>query len=242
LLSWELHTSTCSLFMILQQLMKKKPETRCFLNSTGDTIQRTTTLRKVHIQPIHSTPAKRIKEFRQMVQAIHDKKLRLVMDVVYNHTYETTTFDRICTGILLPYRWLCRYTNGSGCGNEIATERPMVRKFIIDSVKHWVKIIISTGSGSISWGLIDIETMVQVVRELKAIDPSIIIYGEPWTGGSTSLPGEFQVTKGRQRNLSFGVFNDHFRDAVRGNNSDSLTLQELMLPAKLQYWTKSSMA
>jgi pullulanase len=165
------------------------------------------------------TPAKRIKEFRQMVQALHDRKLRLVMDVVYNHTYETTTFDRIVPFYYYRTDGLCRYTNGSGCGNEIATEKPMVRKFIIDSVKHWAKTYNIDGFRFDLMGLIDINTMVQVVRELKAIDPGIIIYGEPWTGGSTPLSGELQVTKGKQRNLHFGVFNDHFRDAIRGNNS-----------------------
>jgi pullulanase len=164
-------------------------------------------------------PVKRIREFRQMVQAIHDKNLRVVMDVVYNHTYETTTFDRLVPGYYYRTDHLCRYTNGSGCGNEIATERPMIRKFIVDSLKHWVKTYNVDGFRFDLMGLIDIDTMIQIVRELRTIDPGLLIYGEPWTAGGSSLPGDMQTTKGRQRNLGFSVFNDHFRDAIRGNNS-----------------------
>jgi pullulanase len=164
------------------------------------------------------TPSVRVKELRQMIQALHDKNIRVVMDVVYNHTYDSTPFDGTVPGYFYRTDYLGRLTNGSGCGNEVATERPMVRKFILDSLKHWAADYNLDGFRFDLMGIIDMETMQAISCEMRKIDPTLLIYGEPWNGGNSSLPREFQTIKGRQRCSGFSVFNDNFRNAIRGNN------------------------
>jgi type I pullulanase len=153
-----------------------------------------------------------------MVQALHNKNIRVVMDVVYNHTMDNTAFDPIVPGYYYRTDDMGTNTNGSGCGNEVASERPMVRKFIVDSVKHWAKDYSIDGFRFDLMGIIDRKTMELLTDELHRMDPSIIVYGEPWGGGWSSLPGEMQTTKGTQRGKNFSVFNDNIRNAIRGNN------------------------
>lgn len=170
-----------------------------------------------------ANPAKRIREFRKMVQSLHNSKIRVIMDVVYNHTVNNSIFDPIVPGYYYRSDRFGVYTNGSGCGNEVASERPMVRKFITDSVRHWAKDYNVDGFRFDLMGLIDIQTMEEIVEDMHKIDPTIIVYGEPWTAGGSSLPERMQTAKKNlpyifKDGIKLAAFNDDFRDAVRGGN------------------------
>ncbi len=163
----------------------------------------------------------RIMEFKLMVKALHDAGIGVIMDVVYNHTYYTkkSPFQLMVPGYYYRRAEKCQPANGSGCGNEMATEKPMMRKFIIDSVKYWAEEYHIDGFRFDLMGLIDKETMAEVERELHKIDESIIIYGEPWYALPPQLHPERRMFKGRQRGMNIAVFNDHFRDSIRGDNN-----------------------
>ncbi|GIP24974.1 hypothetical protein J23TS9_01040 [Paenibacillus sp. J23TS9] len=164
-------------------------------------------------------PGVRILEFKEMIMALHRKGIRVIMDVVYNHTFgvEDGPFEAIVPGYYYRRDAEGRLTNGSGVGNEMATERPMVRKYILDSVRYWAEEYHVDGFRFDLMGLIDTETIIQIARELHSeVDPSILIYGEPWTGGDTPL--QQQTLKGSQMNKGFAVFNDHFRGAIKGDS------------------------
>jgi pullulanase len=127
-------------------------------------------------------PVARITEFKAMVQSLHNAGIRVVMDVVYNHTYQTGTwpFDAIVPGYYYRVTDAGVYADGSGCGNEVASERPMVRKFIIDSCRYWASEYNVDGFRFDLMGLIDTPTMKALTEELRRdIDPTILIYGEP---------------------------------------------------------------
>ncbi len=166
----------------------------------------------------------RIIEFKKMVKALHDKNIGVIMDVVYNHTYRTinSPFTILAPGYYYRFNYQGQYANGSGCGNEIASERPMVRKFIIDSVKHWAKEYHIDGFRFDLMALIDKKTMLRIESTLHEIDPSILIYGEPWSAGDTPLPVEKRITRGKQYELNIAVFNDHFRNAIKGDNDGDI--------------------
>lgn len=174
-------------------------------------------------------PAKRIREFKAMVQALHDQGIRVVLDVVYNHTFVTglesdmSVFDKIVPGYFYRSDDQGNLTNGSGVGNEVATERPMVSKYVRDSVKYWAEEYNVDGFRFDLMKLIDLQTTRAIIRDLKEIDPSIIIYGEPWSGGSTPLAAELQIEKGKQRGEGFAVFNDNIRGAIKGGSDDVST-------------------
>ncbi len=170
-----------------------------------------------------SDPTKRINEFKQMVQALHDADIRVVMDVAYTHTFDTanSAFNKIVPGYY--YRTLdapTDYANGSGQGNEIATERAMVRKFILDSVKYWAREYNIDGFKFSLMGLLDTTTASMITSQLKSeIDPTILVYGEPWQeGGSPLMNG---VSKGEQKNQGYAVFNDNLRTAMIGYSDNS---------------------
>lgn len=168
-------------------------------------------------------PTCRIIEAKAMIKALHDAGIGVIMDVVYNHTYDITTgpFEKVVPGYYYRSNDNGEYTNGSGCGNEVASERPMVRKFIKDSVKYWAKEYGMDGFRFDLMGLIDTETMKQITKELKEeVNPNIIIYGEPWTGGSSGLASESQTLKGSQKGTDFGVFNDNIRSAIKGDSDN----------------------
>ncbi|MDR1466781.1 MAG: type I pullulanase [Treponema sp.] len=168
-------------------------------------------------------PIVRIVEFKQMVQAFHDAGIRVVMDVVYNHTYKVSggPFSAVRNYFYRTDR-MGRLTNGSACGNEVASERPMARKFITDSVLYWAKEYHVDGFRFDLMGLIDVGTMTNLVKELRSkVDPSIIVYGEPWVAGYSPLPVDEQTVIGKQKGLGFAVFNDRLRGAVKGGSDDA---------------------
>jgi pullulanase len=145
------------------------------------------------------------------------------MDVVYNHTYQSGgwPFDSLVPGYYYRVNIDGKYSNGSACGNEIASERPMVKKFIIDSCKYWAREYGVDGFRFDLMGLIDIPTMKQLTEELRRIDPTIIIYGEPWQAGGSILPKHLQTVIGPQKGLGFAVFNDRLRGAIKGGSDDA---------------------
>jgi pullulanase len=166
--------------------------------------------------------ASRVVEFKRLVDALHRKGFKVVMDVVYNHTAEYRphkiySFEGLVPGYYYRLRPDGSYYNGSGTGNEMRSEAPMVRKFFLDSVKYWVTEYGVDGFRFDLMGLIDLQTMKQITEELQAIKPDIIVYGEPWTGGETPIT---PTTKGMQKGLGFSVFGDHFRDAIKGGVFD----------------------
>jgi pullulanase len=163
----------------------------------------------------------RVKEFKEMIKSFKENHIGVVMDVVYNHTYQTedSDFNKIVPGYFYRIDRFGAYSNGSGCGNEIASERSMVRKFIIDSVKRWAKEYKIDGFRFDLIGLIDIETMNQVRIELDKISPSILLYGEGWTGGLSLLERRDAATKHNAQKLNkIAFFNDDTRDAIKGDN------------------------
>ncbi|SFD35923.1 type I pullulanase [Clostridium uliginosum] len=169
---------------------------------------------------------KRIQEFKNMVQELHKAGIRVVMDVVYNHTYETHNSN---LNLIVPNYYYRQnpdgsFSNGSGCGNELASERMMVRKFIIDSILYWAKEYHIDGFRFDLMGLHDIETMKEIRKNLDLIDNSIIMYGEGWTGGSSPLPDEDKSIKNNMRkyvNMQIAAFSDDIRDAVKGQVFDA---------------------
>lgn len=162
----------------------------------------------------------RIREFKEMVKALHENDIRVVMDVVFNHTFTTgdSPFDMLVPKYYYRTDKTGAYANGSGCGNETASEKAMMRKFIVDSVKFWATEYKIDGFRFDLMALHDIETMKEVERELKAINPSILIYGEPWTGGASALSPVLQLRKGSQKGMNIAVFNDDIRNAIKGDN------------------------
>lgn len=165
------------------------------------------------------SPIARIVELRSMINGFHKNNIRVVMDVVYNHMQDTGNLDKLVPGYYFRSNCRGRYTNGSGCGNELATERPMVRKYIVDSIKHWLKHYNIDGFRFDLMGLIDVDTMKEIVETINQINDNILIYGEPWKGGESPLVNG--ICKGMQKGQEFSVFNDTFRDYIRGNNSPS---------------------
>ncbi len=165
------------------------------------------------------TPSIRIMEFREMIKKFHDNGIRVVLDMVYNHMYKTLNMDNIVPLYYFRSDEMGKYTNGSGCGNEMASEKPMVRKFILDSILHWIKNYHIDGLRFDLMELMDLDTMKEIVKRSEEIDEKILIYGEPWKGGDSPLNNG--TYKGSQKGLEFSIFNDDFRNALRGNNDPS---------------------
>ncbi|MFH0983224.1 MAG: type I pullulanase [Planctomycetota bacterium] len=157
----------------------------------------------------------RIREFKRTVQTLHHRGLGVVMDVVYNHTSSRATFELTAPGYCFRMKPDGSLWNGSGCGNEVASEHPMVRKFIIDSLVFWATEYGIDGFRFDLMGLIDLETMLAIRDRLRQINPSVLLYGEPWTGGPSGLSRitDHSVIRG----TGLAAFNDHFRDAIKGD-------------------------
>lgn len=169
-------------------------------------------------------PVKRISELKTAIQALHHAGLRVTMDVVYGHVASATEFSQ---QLIVPGYWFRRdaagnLTNGSGCGNDVATERPMVRKFIIDSMKYWTREYKLDGFRIDQMGLWDVTTLNQVRTGVTSVEPKATIIGEGWTMGP-----DIGVPQGTQRQLvnmpGIGAFNDVIRNAVKGDPDGSGT-------------------
>ena len=167
-------------------------------------------------------PKSRIKEMKQMIQGLHDAGIRVIMDVVYNHVYN---IDNHSFGHTAPGYFFRRYddgslSNGTGVGNDLASERIMARKYIIDSVKYWAQEFNLDGFRFDLMGIHDVETMNAVREALDEIDSSIIILGEGWEL-DTHLPAEERATqKNAHRMPRIGFFNDASRLAIKGSDMD----------------------
>lgn len=167
----------------------------------------------------------RIKEFKEMVKALHQKNIRVVMDVVYNHTMltENSYFNQLVPGYYYRQKEDGAFSNASACGNETASERPMMRKFILESLKYWVKEYHIDGFRFDLMGIHDIETMNLISNELRAIKPDILLYGEGWTAGTSPLPDSLRALKKNAYQLSnIAVFSDDLRDAIKGSVFEKL--------------------
>lgn len=163
--------------------------------------------------------AVRIREFKQMVKTLHEQGIRVILDVVYNHTGDTeaSVFNQVVPGYYYRQREDGSFSDASACGNETASERPMMRKFIVESVKYWVNEYHLDGFRFDLMGIHDQETMNQVSAELHKIDPTIFIYGEGWTAGDSPLPEENRSLKKYTYKLDkVAAFSDDIRDAIKG--------------------------
>lgn len=168
-------------------------------------------------------PVTRIKEFKQMVQALHKAGIRVILDVVYNHTFDIDHSNFQLTYPDMYYRKTAdgKYSDGSGCGNETASEKPLMREFMLESVKYWIDEYHIDGFRFDLMGVHDIETMQQIRAEVNKIDPSIYIYGEGWSAGSCAYPMDKLAMKANTQQLNgIGAFSDDMRDALRGPFSD----------------------
>ena len=171
-------------------------------------------------------PVARIREFKEMVKALHNRGIRVILDVVYNHTYdiEHSNFQKTYpdyyyrkTPLLQEGAGEVVYSNGSGCGNETASEKPMMRQFMIESVKYWISEYHIDGFRFDLMGCHDIETMNQIRKAVDEIDPSIFIYGEGWSAGSCALPTQQLGVKANIPQMPrIAAFSDEIRDALRG--------------------------
>ena len=176
-----------------------------------------------------SNPSSRVAEMKQMVKELHKNDIRVIMDVVYNHVYNAAnhSFNKTVPGYYFRYDANGSLVNNSGCGNDTASERKMMRKYIVDSVTYWAKNYNVDGFRFDLMGLIDTETMKEVRAALDKIDPSIIILGEGWEMNTTMdkskmtiQPNAYQVASdGKNNGIAF--FNDSIRDGLKGSVFDS---------------------
>ena len=168
-------------------------------------------------------PEVRIREFKQMVKALHDAGISIILDVVYNHTYdiEHSNFQRTYPDYYYRKTADGQYSNGSGCGNETASDQPMMRQFMIESVKYWINEYHIDGFRFDLMGCHDIETMNQIRQAVDEINPSIFIYGEGWSAGACAIPNEQLGMKANITQMpGIAAFSDEIRDALRGPFSD----------------------
>ncbi|HLR21496.1 MAG TPA: type I pullulanase [Tissierellaceae bacterium] len=165
-------------------------------------------------------PINRIKEFKKLIMGLHEAEIRVVLDVVYNHTYKSydSNLNRLMPNYYYRVNETGEFSDGSGTGNELDTEKPMVQKFIIESLLYWVEEFKIDGFRFDLMGLIDINTTEKIIEKLRNVNPNILIYGEPWVGGDSVLPMDKRTLKGKQINTSFAFFNDGFRDSIKGDN------------------------
>ncbi len=162
----------------------------------------------------------RIRQFKELVRTFHENGLRVIMDVVYNHTAQTESslFNQLVPGYYYRQAKDGRFSDATGCGNEIASERPMVRKFILESLKYWVEEYHIDGFRFDLMGVEDIVTMNLVSRELHRLRPDILLYGEGWTAGPSPLPDSLRALKANASRLEkIAVFSDDIRDAIKGS-------------------------
>lgn len=167
-------------------------------------------------------PSTRIKEFKQMVMAMHKAGMRVVLDVVYNHVFDLQQSNFQKTAPDYFFRWKTENgkvlaANGSGCGNETASEMPMMRKFMVESVLYWMKEYHIDGFRFDLMGIHDIETMNAIREAAQSIDPNVFIYGEGWAAEGPQLADTRLAMKANVAQLNgVAAFGDEMRDGLRG--------------------------
>lgn len=164
--------------------------------------------------------AVRIKEFKEMVQALHEEGMGVVMDVVYNHTSRTDglSFEELVPGYYYRHWNDSTLSNASGCGNETASEQPMMRKFMVESLKYWADEYHVDGFRFDLMAIHDIETMKQIEQELRETNPNVLLYGEGWTAGDSPLPAEKRALKAHTHKMpGIAAFSDEIRDGLKGH-------------------------
>lgn len=177
------------------------------------------------VQPEEGTT--RILEFRKLIKSLHDNGIGVVLDVVYNHTYfaKESVFNQTVPGYFYRQTSDGSFANASGCGNEIASERMMVRKYIVDSLKYWVSEFHVDGFRFDLMGIYDVETMNIIRSELTKLRPGILLYGEGWTADASPMPENLRAVKANLNELrGIAAFNDNFRDALKGNHGSKKSI------------------
>lgn len=169
-------------------------------------------------------PYARIDELKRMIDALHERHIGVVMDVVYNHVYDAFDFpfEKLVPGYAYHVDRQGIYTNFSGCKNDLATQRKMVRKLILDSVKYWVDEYKIDGFRFDLMGLIDTETMNEVRQELYDLSPRILVYGEGWKMHSSNQADRMAHMTNKQVLYTIGFFNDRFRETIKGKTFDPI--------------------
>lgn len=165
--------------------------------------------------------ALRIKEFKKLVKSLHSNGIGVILDVVYNHTYfaKESVFNQTVPGYFYRQKKDGTFSNASGCGNEIASERAMVRKYIMDSLKYWVNEFHIDGFRFDLMGILDLETMKSIRTELDKTNSGLFLYGEGWAADQSPMPENLRAVKSSTSQLSgIASFNDDFRDALKGNH------------------------
>lgn len=171
-------------------------------------------------------PSARVMEFRQMVMAMHKAGLRVVMDVVYNHVMDAASspFERTAPGYFFRCRADGTLGNASGCGNETASEKELMRRYMVESTLYWAKEYHVDGFRFDLMGIHDIETMNLIRKALNEVDPTIIIYGEGWAAETPLIDSEKQAMKANMAKMpGIAAFGDELRDGVRGPWNDDRT-------------------
>lgn len=163
----------------------------------------------------------RLKEFKKLVKTLHDNGIGVVLDVVYNHTYfaKESVFNQTVPGYFYRQKPDGTFSNASGCGNEIASERAMVRKYIVDSLKYWATEFHIDGFRFDLMGILDSETMKIIRAELDKSNPGMFLYGEGWAADQSPMPEHLRAVKNNIIQMpGIAGFNDDFRDALKGNH------------------------
>ena len=164
-------------------------------------------------------PDVRIREFKQMVQALHQAGIRVVLDVVYNHTYNAaaSAFEKTVPGYFYRMKPDGTFANGSGCGNETASNRPMMRKFMVESVLYWMREYHLDGFRFDLMGIHDIATMNEIRQEAQKLDPQVLIYGEGWAAETPQYAADSLAMKANMAKMpGIAAFSDELRDGLRG--------------------------
>lgn len=165
----------------------------------------------------------RIREFKQMVKTLHDNGLRIILDVVYNHTadWQHSNFTQFAPGYFYRHNSNGSYSDATGCGNETASEQAMMRKFMVESVVYWAKEYHLDGFRFDLMGVHDIATMNAISDAVHKVDPTIFMYGEGWTAGASPLAENLRAVKKNVPELKqIAAFSDDIRDGLRGPFSD----------------------
>lgn len=163
----------------------------------------------------------RIKEFKQLVQALHQAGIGVIMDVVYNHTGYTrrSWFNQTVPGYFYRQKSNGQFANASGCGNEFASERAMARKYMVDSLCYWASEFHLDGFRFDLMGVHDLETMNTIRKSLDELRPGMLLYGEGWTADRSPMDEKYRAVKHQVKQLDrIACFNDDMRDALKGNN------------------------